>query len=57
MIFHHSLDFNVSYNYRKHYCQWEAWKRREEKELRQLGVDEKKIRDLRRYDWEQFKAE
>ena len=36
---------------------WLKWKTKEEKHLRELGVDEDTIQRLHAYDWEMFKAE
>ena len=36
---------------------WRYWKEQEEKKLRELGMDEEKIRKLRQMDWEDFLEE
>ena len=36
---------------------WHYWKEQEEKKLRELGMDEEKIRKLRQMDWEDFLEE
>ena len=47
----------VAYNHRKAELQWIAWKQQEEKQLRELGMDEQAIQSLRTYDREQFNRE
>ena len=36
---------------------WRYWKEQEEKKLRELGMGEEKIRELRQMDWEDFLEE
>ena len=36
---------------------WLQWKEAEERQLRQAGVDENTIQQIRRSDWEQFKSD
>ena len=45
------------YDYKNEYRKWIHWKQREEKKLIELGVDQSIIDELRKYDYEQFKAE
>lgn len=47
----------MNYNYREEYKKWYAWKEKEEKILREHGVPQSKIDELREYDYDQFKAE
>ena len=47
----------MAYNHRKEEKKWIFWKTQEEKQLRELGVDEDVIQRLHTYDWQQFKAE
>ena len=47
----------MSYNYKNEYIKWYAWKENEEKILKELGVSQSQIDELRRYDYDQFKAE
>jgi len=47
----------MGYNKAKEEKKWLLWKEVEEKELRQLGVSEDKIKQLRDMDWKAFKAE
>ena len=47
----------MAYNHRKEEKKWIVWKNQEEKQLRELGVDENTIQHLHTYDWQQFKAE
>lgn len=47
----------MAYNHRKAELQWIAWKQQEEKQLRELGMDEQAIQSLRTYDREQFNRE
>ena len=47
----------MSYNKAREEKKWLLWKDAEEKNLRQLGVSEDKIKHLRDMDWEDFKSE
>ena len=47
----------MSYNKARAEKEWLKWKEAEEKELRELGVNEDTIQRLRTYDWAQFKSE
>ena len=47
----------MAYNHRKAEIEWLNWKEKEEKQMRELGVDEDTIQRLHTYDWQQFKAE
>ena len=47
----------MAYNHRRAEREWRKWKDTEEKQLRELGVDEDTIQRLHTYDWRQFKAE
>lgn len=47
----------MAYNHRKAEPEWLNWKEKEEKQLRELGVDENTIQRLHTYDWRQFKAD
>lgn len=47
----------MSYNYKNEYKKWYAWKEKEENILKELGVSQSQIDELRRYDYDQFKAE
>ena len=47
----------MAYNHRKAELEWLNWKEKEEKQLRELGVDENTIQRLHTYDWRQFKAD
>lgn len=47
----------MAYNHRKAELEWLDWKEKEEKQLRELGVDEDTIQRLHTYDWRQFKAD
>lgn len=47
----------MAYSHRNAVRQWEKWKDQEEKLLRQYGIPEAKIQELRKYDWEVFKKE
>ena len=45
------------YNKASEERKWCYWKEQEEKKLRELGMDEEKIRKLRQMDWEDFLEE
>lgn len=47
----------MAYNKAKAEKEWVEWKNNEEKQLRELGVDEDTIQRLHSYDWKAFKAE
>lgn len=47
----------MAYNHRRAELEWIRWKDKEEKQLRELGVNEDTIQRLHTYDWQQFKAE
>ena len=47
----------MAYNHRKAEIEWLNWKEKEEKQMRELGMDEDTIQRLHTYDWQQFKAE
>lgn len=44
----------MAYNKAKAEQEWLRWKEAEEEQLRELGMDEEKIRLLHTYDWEEF---
>lgn len=47
----------MAYNKAREERKWKQWKEKEEALLRTLGMDEESIQELRRSDWEEFKAE
>ena len=47
----------MAYNKAKEEYKWKGWKEQEEKKLRELGVSEEVIAELRDYDWNCFKQE
>ena len=47
----------MAYNHRKAEIEWLNWKEKEEKQMRELGVDEDTIQRLHTYDWQQFNKE
>ena len=47
----------MSYNKAREERKWKQWKEKEEALLRSQGMDEESIQELRRSDWEDFKAE
>ena len=47
----------MAYNHRKAEIEWLNWKEKEEKQLRELGVDEDTVQRLHTYDWQQFNKE
>ena len=47
----------MAYNHRRAEIEWLNWKEKEEKQLRELGVDEDTIQRLHTYDWQQFNKE
>ena len=44
----------MAYNKASEERKWRYWKEQEEKKLRELGMGEEKIRELRQMDWEDF---
>ena len=44
----------MAYNKASEERKWRLWKEAEEKQLRELGVSEDRIAQLRTYDWEVF---
>ena len=48
---------DMAYNKAKEEYKWKVWKEQEEKKLRELGVSEEVIAELRDYDWNCFKQE
>lgn len=47
----------MAYNKAREERKWKLWKEREEKKLRELGMDETTIRSLRESDWADFNAD
>lgn len=47
----------MAYNKAREERKWRLWKEAEEKQMRQLGVDEKTIEKLREHDWAIFNAD
>lgn len=47
----------MAYNKASEERKWRLWKEAEEKQLRELGVSEEKIAQLRAYDWEMFNSD
>ena len=47
----------MAYNKAREERKWKQWKEKEETVLRTQGMDEESIQELRRSDWEEFKAE
>ena len=47
----------MAYNHRSAEKTWVKWKEQEEKQLRELDVDEDTIQRLHTYDWQQFNKE
>lgn len=47
----------MTYNKAMEERKWKKWKQQEEEKLRQYGMDEHAILELRRLDWELFNAE
>ncbi|MGN1008138.1 MAG: sigma-70 family RNA polymerase sigma factor [Butyricicoccus sp.] len=50
-------DTTMAYNKASEERKWRLWKEAEEKQLRELGVSEEKIAQLRAYDWEMFNSD
>lgn len=46
----------MSFNYGKEERKWRLWKEAEEKQMRELGVDENTIEKLRIHDWAVFNS-
>ena len=42
----------MAYNKAKEQMKWKAWKEKEQKTLREFGMEERYILELRRRDWE-----
>ena len=47
----------MAYNKSREENRWKQWKKKEEEELRKLGMDEKSIKKLYESDWEEFKSD
>ena len=47
----------MSFNYGREEKKWRLWKEAEEKQLRNLGVNEDTIEQLHTYDWEVFNSD
>jgi len=47
----------MTYNKAKEEWKWRTWKEMEEKKMRQLGVSEEIIKQLRIHDWDVFNSE
>lgn len=47
----------MAYNKAKEEYKWKVWKEQEEKKLRELGVSEEVIAELRDYDWKDKRVE
>ena len=47
----------MTYNKSREENRWKQWKRKEEEELRKLGMDEESIKKLHKGDWEEFKSD
>ena len=47
----------MTFHKAKEEYKWKVWKEQEEKKLRELGVSEEVIAELRDYDWNCFKQE
>lgn len=47
----------MAYNKASEERKWRLWKEAEEKQLRELGVSEDRIAQLRAYDWEIFNSD
>jgi len=47
----------MAYNKAREEKKWKLWKEKEEQQLRQLGMDDESIEELRRQDWEDFNSE
>ena len=55
--FRNSDDTTMAYTKASHESKWRLWTAAEEKQLRELGVSEEKIAQLRAYDWEMFNSD
>ena len=51
------MEENMGYNKAKEERKWKKWKKDEESILRQEGMSESKIIELRQYDWSMFNSE
>jgi len=49
--------YGMSFNYGREEKKWRLWKEAEEKQLRDLGVAEDAIEELRTYDWAVFNSD
>ena len=47
----------MAYNKASEERKWRLWKEAEEKQMRELGVSEDRIAQLRAYDWEVFNSD
>ena len=47
----------MAYNKAKEEYKWKQWKEKEERQLRELGMDEDSIQKLHLSDWEAFKSD
>lgn len=47
----------MAYSKAREEYKWKQWKKKEEEQLRTLGMDEETIQKLRSSDWKDFKAE
>lgn len=47
----------MAFNKAREEYKWKQWKQAEEKKMRELGVDESVITELREYDWKCFNRE
>lgn len=47
----------MTYNKSREENIWKQWKKKEEEELRKLGMDEESIKKLYKGDWEEFKSD
>ena len=47
----------MAYNKASEERKWRLWKEAEEKQLRELGVSEERIAQLRAYDWKIFNSD
>ena len=55
--FRNSEDTTMAYNKTSEERKWRLWKETEEKQMRELGVSEDRIEQLRAYDWEVFNSD
>lgn len=47
----------MAYNKAKEEYKWKQWKEKEERQLRNFGMEEDSIQELRQSDWEEFKSD